>query len=199
MRRAAAESFVLLQNRDATLPIVAPADGSQPVLAVIGPNAALAMIQGGGSARVSQFPPVTPLSGLQERFGDDVSGRARAGLFELQTDAGTRLDRARRATAGVVLRRARTRRRAGARGARRPGLVHLHRAVHAGGAGRVLDAHRGQRRRAGDGRVDVQPRADRPGPIDDRRRGRRRQLGAHRPQRSLHGFCELRSHRHRSS
>ena len=40
------------------------------MLAVIGPNASVAMIQGGGSARVSQFPPVTPLAGLQERFGD---------------------------------------------------------------------------------------------------------------------------------
>ena len=35
---------------------------------MIGPNAAVAMIQGGGSARVSQFPPVSPLAGLHERF-----------------------------------------------------------------------------------------------------------------------------------
>ena len=70
IRRAAAESFVLLQNHDAMLPIVSPDDaGTPPVLAVIGPNAAVAMIQGGGSARVSQFAPVTPLAGLRERFG----------------------------------------------------------------------------------------------------------------------------------
>ena len=70
-RQAAAESFVLLQNHGSVLP-VAPRAGAPepPLLAVIGPNAALAMIQGGGSARVSQFPPVTPLAGLRERFGD---------------------------------------------------------------------------------------------------------------------------------
>ncbi|MGO9875545.1 MAG: glycoside hydrolase family 3 protein [Acidimicrobiia bacterium] len=79
-RWAAAESFVLLHNRDALLPLAddpssptaAPAADAdmRPVLAVIGPNAAVAMIQGGGSARVSPFPPVAPLNGLRERFGD---------------------------------------------------------------------------------------------------------------------------------
>jgi len=72
-RRAATESFVLLSNRDAMLPIAAPGPASgdeRPLLAVIGPNASVAMIQGGGSARVSQFPPVTPLAGIRERFGD---------------------------------------------------------------------------------------------------------------------------------
>ena len=58
-------------NRDAMLPLApAPAGDARPLLAVIGPNAAVAMIQGGGSARVSPFPPVTPLAGLRERFGD---------------------------------------------------------------------------------------------------------------------------------
>jgi beta-glucosidase len=75
-RRAATESFVLLRNRAGALPIdtaalgTGRAGGEQPVLAVIGPNAAVAMIQGGGSARVSPFAPVTPLSGLRDRFGD---------------------------------------------------------------------------------------------------------------------------------
>lgn len=71
-RRVATESFVLLQNRDAALPIEAgdPSGERLPLLAVIGPNAAVAMIQGGGSARVSPFPPVTPLAGLRERFAD---------------------------------------------------------------------------------------------------------------------------------
>ena len=76
-RWAAAESFVLLANRDDLLPL--PADPSstlavggdpRPVLAVIGPNAAVAMIQGGGSARVSPFKPIAPLDGLRARFGD---------------------------------------------------------------------------------------------------------------------------------
>jgi beta-glucosidase len=79
VRWAASESFVLLTNRDELLPLPAgsstpgaPAvsgDG-RPVLAVIGPNAAVAMIQGGGSARVSPFPPIAPLDGLRARFGD---------------------------------------------------------------------------------------------------------------------------------
>ena len=69
IRRAATESFVLLHNRDSLLPIEARA-GEPPLLAVIGPNASLAMIQGGGSARVSAFAPVTPLAGIRERFGD---------------------------------------------------------------------------------------------------------------------------------
>ena len=70
-RRAATESFVLLYNRAGTLPIEPAASGDVlPLLAVIGPNAAVAMIQGGGSARVSAFMPVTPLAGLRERFGE---------------------------------------------------------------------------------------------------------------------------------
>jgi len=69
IRRAAAESFVLLHNRDGFLPIE-PTGEPRPLLAVIGPNASLAMIQGGGSARVSAFAPVTPLDGMRERFGD---------------------------------------------------------------------------------------------------------------------------------
>jgi beta-glucosidase len=75
-RRAATESFVLLSNPGSTLPIAAGAasgdvtGAAKPLLAVIGPNAAVAMIQGGGSARVSPFAPVTPLAGLRERFGE---------------------------------------------------------------------------------------------------------------------------------
>ncbi len=72
-RRAASESFVLLRNRNDALPIAAvnaAGTGDElPLLAVIGPNAAVAMIQGGGSARVSAFTPVTPLTGLRDRFG----------------------------------------------------------------------------------------------------------------------------------
>jgi beta-glucosidase len=68
-RRAAAESFVLLRNHADALPIEATSSNrEQPVLAVIGPNAAVAMIQGGGSARVSTFNTVTPLAGLRDRF-----------------------------------------------------------------------------------------------------------------------------------
>jgi beta-glucosidase len=64
VRRAAAESFVLLQNRQTALPLVA----SLSTLAVIGPNADALVIQGGGSARVTPHPPVSPLAGLRARF-----------------------------------------------------------------------------------------------------------------------------------
>ena len=63
-RRAASESFVLLQNRHSALPIAA----SVRTLAIIGPNADTTVIQGGGSARVTPHPPVSPLAGLRARF-----------------------------------------------------------------------------------------------------------------------------------
>jgi beta-glucosidase len=66
-RRAARDSFVLLRNNDNTLPL---ADSVLRTLAVIGPNADIAMIQGGGSARVSPHRPVTPLAALRARFTD---------------------------------------------------------------------------------------------------------------------------------
>lgn len=68
-RAAAAASFVLLCNEKATLPFE-PA--TVRTLAVIGPNADIAHILGGGSARVSPHPVVTPLAGLRARFGHDV-------------------------------------------------------------------------------------------------------------------------------
>ena len=64
VRRAACESFVLLQHGGAALPI-GPAVRT---LAVIGPNADATVIQGGGSARVTPHPPVSPLAGLRARF-----------------------------------------------------------------------------------------------------------------------------------
>jgi beta-glucosidase len=63
-RRAAAESFVLLDNERGALPLPA----TLKTLAVIGPNADAMNIQGGGSARVTPHPPVSPLAGLRARF-----------------------------------------------------------------------------------------------------------------------------------
>jgi beta-glucosidase len=67
IRRAAAESFVLLKNERAVLPIASTAK----TLAVIGPNADATVIQGGGSARVTPHPPVSALTGLQARFAGE--------------------------------------------------------------------------------------------------------------------------------
>jgi beta-glucosidase len=64
-RRAAAESFVLLHNDGNALPI---ASDAVRTIAVIGPNADAIVIQGGGSARVTPHPPVSPLAGLRARF-----------------------------------------------------------------------------------------------------------------------------------
>src|SRR5262249_2603083 len=63
-RRAASESFVLLRNEHAALPIAS----SAKTLAVIGPNADAMVIQGGGSARVTPHAPVSPLAGLRARY-----------------------------------------------------------------------------------------------------------------------------------
>ena len=61
VRRAAAESFVLLAN-DGILPL-APDDLKR--VAVIGPNAARPCTQGGGAAHISAPYAVTPLEGLR--------------------------------------------------------------------------------------------------------------------------------------
>ncbi len=63
-RRAARESFVLLQHRGGVLPLRDDVN----TLALIGPNAAATIIQGGGSARVTPHPPVSPVAGLHARY-----------------------------------------------------------------------------------------------------------------------------------
>ena len=86
------------------------------------------MIQGGGSARVSQFPPVTPLAGLRERFGDAFRVEHERGCSSFKQtpvlDA-TVLDGPLQIAYYAGRERAR---RARARRARRPRLVHVHRA-----------------------------------------------------------------------
>jgi len=79
-RRAARESFVLLRNERAALPI----GTDVRVLAVIGPNADANVIQGGGSARVEPHPPVSPLRGMRERFGSDVEVAFERGCFSFK-------------------------------------------------------------------------------------------------------------------
>ena len=75
VRRAAAEGFVLLRNEpvgdDPTVGALLPLDPSGiDRLAVIGPNAATAMIMGGGSAALVAQHMTAPLDAIVDRLGD---------------------------------------------------------------------------------------------------------------------------------
>ena len=68
-RRCAAASMVLLKNEPVEgTPILPLAPGSVARLAVIGPNAAVGQIQGGGSSAVIPHYHVTPLQGLTAAY-----------------------------------------------------------------------------------------------------------------------------------
>ena len=66
-RRAATEAFVLLKNDGDALPL--DLVGVKTV-ALIGPNAGVARIQGGGSARVRPHYAISPLAGLRAAVAD---------------------------------------------------------------------------------------------------------------------------------
>jgi beta-glucosidase len=68
IRRAAAEGMVLLKNSEGLLPLDAQRIGS---IAVIGPNARVARIMGGGSAQLNPHYAVSPWEGLARFFGED--------------------------------------------------------------------------------------------------------------------------------
>jgi beta-glucosidase len=80
-REAAAASMVLLTNEHGLLPLD---PSTLRRVAVIGPNADVAIVQGGGSARVTPHRTVTPLDGLRARLpGVEVlyePGASRGGL-----------------------------------------------------------------------------------------------------------------------
>jgi beta-glucosidase len=80
-REAAGEGIVLLKNQG-VLPLDASSLGS---IAVIGPNAAAAVIQGGGSAQVTPHYTVTALEGIRARCGDDVEVRFERGCTRHKT------------------------------------------------------------------------------------------------------------------
>ncbi|KAI0039879.1 glycoside hydrolase family 3 protein, partial [Auriscalpium vulgare] len=61
LRRAAADSIVLLKNASALLPLTQPLKK----IAVIGPNAKQAFISGGGSAHLRETYHVSPLEGIR--------------------------------------------------------------------------------------------------------------------------------------
>ena len=159
-RRAATESFVLLTNDGEALPLASDVK----VLAVIGPNADATNIQGGGSARVTPHPPVSPLAGLRARFASDgvevayergcdsfkhtpvLDERVLAGPLRAEYFAG-------RERAGEPVHVESSGRAA----------VHLHRPGRPRRPDGVLDAHHRDGGGAGVGRVDVLARAGRAG------------------------------------
>src|SRR3989440_6786093 len=69
VRQAAAEGIVLLKNEQQVLPLEQKQLSS---IAVIGPNAKVAQITGGGSAQVNAHYAVTPFEGLVAKVGDQV-------------------------------------------------------------------------------------------------------------------------------
>ena len=69
VREAAAEGMVLLRNEQQILPLRREQLSS---IALIGPNARVAQIMGGGSAQVNAHYAVTPFDGICARLGDGV-------------------------------------------------------------------------------------------------------------------------------
>lgn len=67
IRRAAADGMVLLKNKG-MLPLAAP----KGTVAVIGPNARVAQIMGGGSAQLNPHYAVSPWDGLVARLGAEA-------------------------------------------------------------------------------------------------------------------------------
>lgn len=72
VREAAAEGIVLLKNEGQALPLQREQLTS---IAVIGPNAKVAQIMGGGSARVNAHYAVTPFQGIRSAAGERVQIR----------------------------------------------------------------------------------------------------------------------------
>jgi beta-glucosidase len=67
IRKAGAEGTVLLKNSKGLLPLSAETAGK---IAVIGPNAKVAQIMGGGSAQLNPHYVVSPYQGLVNRIGE---------------------------------------------------------------------------------------------------------------------------------
>ena len=76
LREASAAGMVLLKNENHVLPLVA---GGVSSIAVLGPNAATAMVQGGGSAHVTPTRVSHPRDAIMDRLGTSVQIEHAAG------------------------------------------------------------------------------------------------------------------------
>ena len=78
IRRAGAESMVLLKNEGDILPL----DPNRPqTIAIIGANAKWASVMGGGSAQVATHYTISPLEGIKNRVGEQVRGEYAIGCY----------------------------------------------------------------------------------------------------------------------
>ncbi len=80
--KSALESAVLLKNASNLLPLDV---NKVHTIAVIGPNAYPAVTQGGGSAHVASFEPVSVLQGLSDKFGTARTVTYAQGIPTLRT------------------------------------------------------------------------------------------------------------------
>jgi beta-glucosidase len=71
MRKVAADSIVLLKNKDNLLPLKLNEHNIKKI-AIIGPNAKLAVISGGGSAALKPNYVVTPYEGIFSALPEGV-------------------------------------------------------------------------------------------------------------------------------
>ena len=76
IREAGAEGIILLKNEQQVLPLQREQITS---IAVIGPNAQVAQIMGGGSAQVNAHYAITPFEGIEAKVGTHVSVRYEQG------------------------------------------------------------------------------------------------------------------------
>jgi beta-glucosidase len=79
IREAAREAIVLLKN-DGTLPLK-----KVKSIAVIGPNAQIAQILGGGSSSVTPHYAISPYEGIKNRAGDKIKVEVAPGCFIYKT------------------------------------------------------------------------------------------------------------------
>ncbi|MDD5338038.1 MAG: glycoside hydrolase family 3 C-terminal domain-containing protein, partial [Dehalococcoidales bacterium] len=95
-REVAEEAIVLLKNDNDILPLD---KNKVKSIAVIGPNAAMAVVQGGGSAQVTPYYAVAPLDALKNLCGDKVQITYEPGIGE--TPSPELLEKAAKAAAGA--------------------------------------------------------------------------------------------------